>query len=91
MPRISTKFSTQGELPSWLVWETGSVLAGTPPTSPEGSILVSLSANYSVGGASFVIESRLELRVLSLESVFTNSIIVDYASVDNAEGNAALQ
>jgi hypothetical protein len=55
-------------LPSWLDWDTESVLAGTPPTpaDEEGyKVPIILTATYNAFGMSHVIESRLELDIRS--------------------------
>lgn len=72
------KFSVRGQLPSWLRFESESVIAGTPPPANEDesyTVPIALSANYSAFGMSHVIESRLELDIRS-----PNSGVGDLAS-----------
>jgi hypothetical protein len=58
----------RGQLPSWLNWESESVLVGTPPASGDEEaykVPISVSASYSAFGMSHVIESRLDLDIRS--------------------------
>ena len=58
----------RGQLPSWLNWESESVLVGTPPVSGDEEaykVPISVSASYSAFGMSHVIESRLDLDIRS--------------------------
>jgi hypothetical protein len=65
---LEVKFATRGQLTSWLSWENDSVLAGTPPPSNEDDgykVPITVTASYSAFGMSHVIESRLELEIIS--------------------------
>src|SRR5271154_2093448 len=65
---LEVKFSVRGQLPSWLNWESESVLVGTPPVSDDEEaykVQISVSASYSAFGMSHVIDSRLDLDIRS--------------------------
>src|SRR5271170_5487646 len=65
---LEVKYSVRGQLPSWLNWESDSVLIGTPPASGDEEpykVPISVTASYSAFGMSHVIDSRLELDVHS--------------------------
>src|SRR5271170_3095776 len=65
---LEVKYSVRGQLPSWLTWESDSVLVGTPPAPGDEEaykVPISVSASYSAFGMSHVIESRLDLDIRS--------------------------
>lgn len=65
---LEVKYSVRGQLPSWLNWESESVLVGTPPPPADEEaykVPISVTASYSAFGMSHVIESRLDLDIRS--------------------------
>jgi hypothetical protein len=85
-----------GQLPSWLQFESESVLAGTPPPAndDEGYIVpIALTASYSAFGMSHVIEGRLDLDIRSPNSgvVELTSSLRSVSNVRASSGNPALE
>jgi hypothetical protein len=65
---LEVSFAIRGQLPSWLSWESESVLAGIPPVPQDEEPYkesIAVTANYSAFGMSHVIESQLELEITS--------------------------
>ena len=84
---LEVKFSIRGPIPSWLGWESDSVLVGTPPagTDEEGyRVPINLTASYNAFGMSHFIESQLVLDVLSPGSG-TGDLASSLRSISNVQ------
>jgi hypothetical protein len=60
------RYSVRGHLPTWLSWESDSVLGGSAPPSANNErykALITVAANYTMFGMSHTIESRMELDI----------------------------